>query len=96
VARGSEPRRTTITVRVRPRSLPGIVLAGDLVVVSVAAPPVEGRATEEARRALAAALGIAAGRVVLRSGRGSRTKVFVVAGLSSGQVARRLSSGRDV
>jgi len=95
VAHGSEPRETTITVRVRPRSHPGVVLDGDLVVVSVAAPPVEGRATEEARRALAEALGIAAGRVELRLGRGSRTKVFEVAGLSPEEVARRLSAGHE-
>ena len=80
MAHGSEPRETTITVRVRPRSHPGVVLDGDLVVVSVAAPPVEGRATEEARRALAEA---------------SRTKVFEVAGLSPEEVARRLSAGHE-
>jgi hypothetical protein len=33
--------------------------------------------------------------VVLRLGRGSRTKVFEVAGLSSEEVARRLSAGRE-
>ncbi len=66
-----------------------------MVVVSVAAPPVEGRATEEARRTLAGALGIAVSRVVPRSGRRSRMKVFGVAGLSSDEVARRLSGGRE-
>ncbi len=95
MARGSAQGETTITIRVRPRSRPGVALAGDLVVVSVAAPPVEGRATEEARRSLAGALGIAPNRVVLRSGRGSRTKVFVVAGLSLEEVARRLSAGLE-
>jgi len=92
VPHGSEQGETTVTVRVRPRSRPGVALAGDLVVVSVAAAPVQGQATEAARRALAGALGIAPSRVVLRLGRGSRTKVFGVAGLSPEEVARRLSA----
>src|SRR6266536_1754446 len=82
---GSEGRKMrrwpTDPSQARRPSRSGVALAGDLVVVSVAAPPVQGQATEAARRALAGALGIAPSRVVLRLGRGSRTKVFGVAGL---------------
>src|SRR5207249_10784475 len=42
-----------LTVRVQPRSRPGIDAGHDILLVRVAAPPVEGRATDEARRALA-------------------------------------------
>ena len=52
---------------------------GDALVVAVQAPPVDGRATEAARRALADALGVRASTVTLRSGATSRDKVFEVA-----------------
>jgi uncharacterized protein YggU (UPF0235/DUF167 family) len=50
-------------------------------VVRVGAAPEGGRATEEARRALADALGVRSGDVTLRAGSRSRTKVFEVDGL---------------
>jgi len=77
-----------VTVRVRPRSGRTAVEAGaDEIVISVRATPEGGRATEEARRALAGALGLAASRVRLRTGLRSRTKVFEVEGLSVTEVA---------
>ena len=60
------------------------------VVVRVRAAPEGGRATAEARRALAAALGVPASAVRLRSGARSRVKVFAVAGLAHGEPERRL------
>ena len=53
---------------------------GDALVVAVNAPAVDGRATEAARRALAAALGVPRSTVSLRSGATSRNKVFTVDG----------------
>lgn len=52
---------------------------GPAVVVAVHAPAVDGRATEAARRALAAALGVRPSAVSLRVGRASRDKLFTVA-----------------
>jgi uncharacterized protein YggU (UPF0235/DUF167 family) len=49
------------------------------VIVAVAAPAVDGRATEAARRALAEALGVRPGQVDLRTGAASRDKLFTVA-----------------
>ncbi|MBI4260601.1 MAG: DUF167 domain-containing protein [Actinobacteria bacterium] len=83
----------TVTVRVVPRAGRGeVVAAGGAITVRVAAPPSEGRATEEARRALAGALGVPPSRVSLRTGARSRTKVFEVRGLSGEEALRRLGA----
>jgi len=69
-----------IAVRVKPGSARAAVggVHGDALVVAVNAPPVDGRATEAARRALAAALGVPRSTVSLRSGATSRDKIFTV------------------
>ena len=82
----------TLSVRVTPRSSrPGVEVAQAGVVVRVASAPVEGAATEEARRLIAAALGVPASAVSLRSGARSRAKVFVVRGLERDEMVRRLT-----
>ena len=53
------------------------------VLVRVRAAPEGGRATDEARRALARVLGVPASRVRLRAGARQRIKVFEVDGMSS-------------
>jgi hypothetical protein len=84
----------TVTVRVAPRSTRSEVEIGpDGVVVRVRAAPERGRATDEAARLLARALGVANGAVHLRSGARSRTKVFEVEGLSQAEVRTRLHLG---
>jgi uncharacterized protein len=88
---GSSRGGAVITVRVRPRSRPGIAFDGSGLVIRVAAPPVEGRATEEARKILAGALGVPPSTILIRAGERSRTKVFVIGGLEPEQVRRRLS-----
>jgi uncharacterized protein YggU (UPF0235/DUF167 family) len=81
----------TVTVRVRPRSGRTSVEVGPAgVVVRVRAAPEGGRATEEARRALADALGVPAAAVRLRRGARSRTKVFEVDGLTADDLQVRL------
>jgi uncharacterized protein YggU (UPF0235/DUF167 family) len=82
---------TSLTVRVVPRSGRTTVEASSgTIVVRVRAAPADGRATEEARRALAAAVGVPTSDVTLRLGRRSREKVFDIAGLSRGEVLQRL------
>ena len=82
----------TLTVRVQPRSSrPGIERRGKEIVVRVAAPPEGGRATEEARRVVAGALGVSRSTVTLRSGARSRVKVFEVEGLSEAEMTGRIS-----
>jgi uncharacterized protein YggU (UPF0235/DUF167 family) len=60
------------------------------VLISVTAPPLEGRATEEAMRALAKALGLPPSAVILHGGARSRQKMFLVLGLGPEETARRL------
>ncbi len=80
-----------VEVRVTSRSgRLGVEVDGDLVRIRVAEAPVDGRATEAARRALAAALGVPPASVALTTGRRSRTKHFRVGGLGCSQVRLRL------
>jgi uncharacterized protein len=83
----------TVAVRVTPRTAhPGVEVDGDDVVVRVHAPPAEGRATEEARSLIAAALGVPPSRVTLRLGGRSRRKLFDVHGLSAPEILGRLAA----
>jgi uncharacterized protein YggU (UPF0235/DUF167 family) len=68
---------------------------GPALVVAVHAPAVDGRATEAARRALADALGVRPAAVSLRTGAGSRDKLFLVerAPAALPGVLRRLRDG---
>jgi hypothetical protein len=83
---------TRITVRVQPRSGRTVVQAGpgDEVLVRVKAAPEGGKATEEARRAIARALRVPASAVTLQTGARSRTKVFAVEGVAPAEVHARL------
>ncbi len=81
----------TISVRVTPRSPRRAVEVRDgRILVRVQAPPAEGRATEEARVALALALGVPRSAVRLRSGATARDKAFEVDGVSPGAALERL------
>ncbi|MBC2836723.1 DUF167 domain-containing protein [Paragemmobacter straminiformis] len=64
-------------VRVTPRARrPGVELDGGVLRIGVSAPPEDGRANAAVAEALAHALGVAKGRVVLLRGATSRDKVF--------------------
>lgn len=67
---------------------------GAALIIAVTAPPVDGRATEAARRALAGVLEVRAGDVRLRVGAASRDKVFSVQGVTE-EAWRRLVRLRD-
>ncbi|MCJ7831895.1 MAG: DUF167 domain-containing protein [Actinobacteria bacterium] len=87
----------TIGVRVTPRSgRPGLGSSSAGVVIRVRAIPEGGKATEEARRTLAKALGVPPSAVVLHSGARSRTKVFSVDGLSDEGIVARLQEDRSL
>lgn len=71
-----------ITIRVRPGAArPGVGgEQGGALVVRVSAPAVDGRATQAALAAVAAAFGVRRDAVTLVTGKTSRTKVVEVAG----------------
>jgi hypothetical protein len=82
-----------VTIRVWPGSsataVGGRYDDGSTLVVRVTAPAVDGRATEAALRAVAAAFSVAPRRVQLVSGVRGRTKIVDVSG-DDGRLARRL------
>ena len=79
-----------VAVQVRPRSRPAVEVTDAGLVIRVAAAPEKGQATEEARRALAAALDVAPSAVALRTGPTSRRKTFVVEDLDPVAARHRL------
>jgi len=80
-----------IEVRVVPRGGPRrVALEQGRIVVRVPSPPEGGRATEDARRALADALGVPASAVRLIAGARSRRKVFEVSGVDPAEAERRV------
>jgi uncharacterized protein len=93
------PSALSVPVRVKPGSARVRVGGrhdgpyGPALVVAVHAPPVDGRATEAARRALAEALGVRPAQVTLRSGAASRDKLFEVTGAA--HLAERLAALRE-
>jgi uncharacterized protein len=82
--------RVIVAVQVRPRSRPGIELIDAGLVIRVGAPPEKGRATDEARQALAKALDVPSSAVSLRTGRTSRCKTFAVEGANAIEARGRL------
>jgi uncharacterized protein (TIGR00251 family) len=94
IVRESRDGIVIVSVRVVPRAgrteLAGV--HGDALKIRVAAPPVDGRANETARAALADALGIAAAQVDLVSGEHSRAKQFAVRGLPVTEVRARVAA----
>ena len=82
-----------VTVRVRPGSArPGVGGEHDgALVVRVSAPAVDGRATEAALSAIAAAFGVRRRAVTLITGAASRTKIVEVAGADPVDLNRLLS-----
>ena len=81
---------SVLHVHVQPRSGRTAVLGrhGDALRVRVAEPPVDGLATEAARRAVAGALGLPPARVELASGERSRLKRFRLRGVDATEAAR--------
>ncbi len=82
-----------VTVRVQPGSArPGVGGEHDgALIVRVSARAVDGRATEAALRAVAAAFGVRRRAVTLITGAASRTKIVEVAGADPADLARLLS-----
>jgi len=88
-----DPQACTLQVRVTPRARhTSVRVAGGMVRIKVAEVPVDGRATEAARVALARALRLRPSAVTLERGLSSRTKRFRVDGLTSLDALTRLDA----
>jgi uncharacterized protein YggU (UPF0235/DUF167 family) len=84
-----------LVVFVKPGSkAPGVVISGETVTVRVREPAVEGRATEAARRAVAAALHVPQSAVTLVRGATSRQKTFAIEGTSKAEALNLLRTPR--
>jgi uncharacterized protein YggU (UPF0235/DUF167 family) len=96
------PSEFSLAVRVRPGAGRDRVGGGydgphgPALIVAVGAPPVDGKATEAVRRAIADALGVRPGAVRLKLGATSRDKVFTVdaGALPSAELRGRLDALR--
>ncbi len=85
-----------VTANVVPRSRRvGVRVEARGIVVRVRSAPEAGKATEEARRALAGALGVPGSAVRLRRGGSSRTKTFEVPGLGQREAEMRINATLD-
>lgn len=92
------PDGASLEVRLQPRSSRRGVrgLREGALLLHVNAPPVEGRANEEARRLLAEALGVSRSRIRLAAGAKSRKKVFHVAGMEPGELGRLVRKAAEI
>ena len=83
----------TFEIKVQPRASRTALAGqhGGAIRLSVAAPPVEGKANEECRRFLADLLGVRRAAIEIVSGASSRTKVIRVRGIAPERV--RLALG---
>lgn len=84
-----------LVVRVKPKSSrEGVVVEtgpdGEVVVVRVNAPPVDGQANGRVREVVAAALGIPRGRVTIARGEGSKDKDLAIAGIDVAVLEQKL------
>jgi len=83
----------SVRVRVTPRGGRDAVVghrAGEVLLVRVAAPPVDGEANRACLELVAAVFGVKRGQVTLVSGETAREKRFTIAGLSEEERDERL------
>jgi uncharacterized protein YggU (UPF0235/DUF167 family) len=85
-----------LQVRVKPRASRSAILetTHGILVVALAAPPVDGEANAELLRVLAAATGLPRSAITLASGTNSRTKLVDFAGVDAADLKARLTAPR--
>jgi hypothetical protein len=84
-----------VRVRLQPRARQEEVVGEreGAIVIRVTAPPVDGRANAALCRFVARRAGVAASRVTVVRGAGSRDKLLEVRGVSEAEVRRALGAG---
>jgi uncharacterized protein (TIGR00251 family) len=87
-----QPAGARLTVRVKPKASRTTIIGviEDALVVSLAAPPVDGQANATLTKALAKWLGVPPRAVTISVGEKSKTKLVAIAGLSAEDVRKRL------
>lgn len=82
----------TFVVKIHPRAQKNAITGqfGDVLKLSLTAPPVEGRANEACIEFVANLLKVPRSSITIASGQTSHKKVIRVAGLSAEEVQRRL------
>lgn len=93
---GTRDAAVRISVKVKPRASKTRVqgVEGGVLVLAIAAPPVDGEANAEVQDALAKWLGVKRRDVTIVSGETARTKILEIAGISAASLGERL--GVDV
>jgi uncharacterized protein (TIGR00251 family) len=86
------PVGATFAVKIHPRAKKNAIMGevGDALKVSLTAPPIDGRANQACIEFFAKLLKVPRSSVTIASGQTSRNKVVRVAGLSSGEVTKRI------
>lgn len=89
-----DAKRNGIILRVhlQPRAKRNEIVGihGDSIKIRLKAPPVDGKANEEARRFLAKVLGIKRQQVILRAGTTSRSKSFLIKDVDINTIENKL------
>jgi uncharacterized protein (TIGR00251 family) len=82
----------TLAVKVHPRAKKSAITGklGDVLKVSLTAPPIEGKANEGCIEFFANLLKVPRSSVTIASGQTSRAKIIHVAGLSAEEVRKRV------
>lgn len=88
------PEGATLAVRAQPGARKDAVLGrhADALKIAVTAPPEDGRANDALVECLKSWLGVKRSQVELLSGHRNRNKVFLVRGLTPGQLAAKVAA----
>lgn len=81
-----------LRVHLQPRAKKNEIVGihGDSIKIRLKAPPVDGKANEEARRFLAKVLGIKRQQVILKTGTTSRSKSFLIKDVDLNTIEKKL------
>ena len=88
------PAGATFSIKIHPRARKNAITGelGDVIKLSLTAPPVEGRANDACIEFLANLLNVPRSSVTIASGQKSRMKVIRIAGISADELREKLRS----
>jgi uncharacterized protein (TIGR00251 family) len=88
------PAGATFSIKIHPRARKNAITGelGDVIKLSLTAPPVEGRANDACIEFLANLLNVPRSSVTIASGQKSRMKVVRIAGISADELREKLRS----